>query len=221
MELDMIKQNGIISFIGDIEYTERQFKTIDIDGEIYHNEKYIKVKKNVNDLDSVYFADIEFKLPILNIDLKFKDFFGFYNQSLSHKIYNLSTNTDVNLILTAFRKKLLDKRIKHIGTRKQDTFFEYNYPHFKNTKREREFVEEIIENKKIDIPFFWYGFNNVVYFSISLNDLIKINYDDMPKNLLDILNRYNILPKKYDEVEASINILKKYIKTKQNKLCNQ
>ena len=42
MELDMIKQNGIISFIGDIEYTERKFKTIDIDGEIYHNEKYIK-----------------------------------------------------------------------------------------------------------------------------------------------------------------------------------
>ena len=45
MELDMIKQNGIISFIGDIEYTERQFKTINIDGEIYHNKKLIKVKK--------------------------------------------------------------------------------------------------------------------------------------------------------------------------------
>ena len=79
----------------------------------------------------------------------------------------------------------------------------------------------MIESKEIDIPFFWYGFNNVVYFSISLNDLIKIKYEDMPKNLLDILNRYNILPKKYDEVEASINIFKKYIKTKQNRLCNQ
>ena len=217
----MIKQNGIISFIGDIEYTERQFKTINIDGEIYHNEKHIKVKKNVNELDSKYFVDIEFKLPILNIDLKFKDFIGFYNKSLSQKIYNISTNTDVNLILTAFRKKLLDKRIKHIGTRKQDTFFDYEYPRFKNTKAEIEFVDDIINNRKIDIPFFWYGFNNVVYFSISLNDLIKINYEDMPKNLLDILNRYYILPKKYDEVEASINIFKKYIKTKQNRLCNQ
>lgn len=221
MELDMIKENGIISFIGYIEYTERQFKTINIDGEIYHNEKYIKVKKNVDELDKLFFRDIEFKLPILNIDLKFKDFLGFYNKSLSQKIYNISTNTDVNLILTAFRKKLLDKRIKHIGKRKQDTFFDYDCPYFKNTKAEREFVDDIINNRKIDIPFFWYGFNNVVYFSISLNDLIKIKYEDMPKNLLDILNRYNILPKKYDEVEASINIFKKYIKTKQNKLCNQ
>lgn len=192
-------------FEGNVSYTKIKTESVNIDGNLYHRQVSEDVQKSVEELEPYYFKTKEFNFPIINTNIIVDDYYGFTNRTLSYfsSKYNYSTNEDVQLILTLFEKGLLDKRIKDIFTSKHDCSLD---AHFPNSHHNKTLIKQMYDDGEATFVLFRYGFNNVVYFSISLQDLIQIPYDNFDKKLLNLFIKEGILDKKGDITKSAISI---------------
>lgn len=199
------KSKNHFYFEGNVSYTKIKTESVDIDGNLYHRQVSEDIQKSVGELEPYYFTTKEFNFPIINTNVIVDDYYGFDKNTLSYfsSKYNYSTNEDVQLIRTLFEKGLLDKRIKDVFTSKQDYCFNLHSP---NSFHNKELIKQIYDDGEVYFYLFGYGFNNSVYFSISLQDLIQIPYDNFDKKLLNLFIKEGILDKKGDVNKSAISI---------------
>jgi hypothetical protein len=109
-----------------------------------------------------------------------------------------SKNDYVNAILYAHEKGFLDKRIKNVYTSKQDRY----YP--------RDYIEDfnyILSSGEVSVYMLSYGFNNHLHYTIELKELFNIDYNKIPKDIIEIFKRFNINLKSENKFEEICKLL--------------
>jgi hypothetical protein len=187
-DIELIRgDNDLFLFNGDIEYCIPKTTYKDFQGVTYANTVYEDIKSTIYELrkkrpysfyTSMYnFELLKFKIRIEDrIDNSFAKVPPFVNYS---------ENNRVNLIIYAFNKGLLDSRIKSVFSGKSDQF--YYYPI--NYKKDWMYILKTLE---VNIPLFYYGFNNAVYYKISLETLLNCDSELIPEDIFNIFKRFDI-----------------------------
>jgi hypothetical protein len=148
----------------------KETKEIEVDGEIY--SRVVK-KSYIHDVYAFWMPDIEywttigeyvFNFKLLDLEYKFRECVGVKYQLI------ISEDAHVNSICNLFELGVFDKRIKDVY-RGKDIFTRY---------RENDLILYIrqgstIHDISINIPIFDYGWQNYLYYSISLNTLFEID----------------------------------------------
>ena len=182
MKMELIKlSNDRLGFKGSIEYYITEFKHIEYDGERYTREVKTLVNKTVEELrveSEHYFNDIEYSFNEIDYKLSIEEYSGF-TRPLSNGLRGLfySENQYVNCICKAFELGFLDKRITNVYSGKTQRRYDWN---------------DIISNMEVSIPFIEYGFNNSVYYTISIETLLNIPIKKIPENLLELFKKNGI-----------------------------
>ena len=109
------------------------------------------------------------------IDLIVKAEDSFVDQFYRRNVY--SENTEVNLIIKLFKDGLLDSKIKDVFTTKETYYCKRDY---------EENWDYIMTTLQVYFEMYGYGFNNTICYSISLEELFKMEFSKIPKRLVDL-----------------------------------
>jgi len=201
MNIEMSKtSNNRIEFIGDIEYTTSGYKKIEHEGEVYTKEVITSHKKTIAELkkeNKHSFYDREYDFEELGYSIVVEDCNMFYN-SLSSKIGNIiySENDYVRAICYAFENGFLDERIKDVFTGKTDYYHKW---------------DSIIHHLEVRFPLVNYGFNNTVYYSISIETLLSLPFENIPKDLVDLFKKNGVNIKSENINNTLIKLINKKV----------
>tara|TARA_R100001443_G_scaffold28278_1_gene41425 strand:- start:354 stop:1385 length:1032 start_codon:yes stop_codon:yes gene_type:complete len=147
----------------------KETKEIEVDGEIY--SRVVK-KSYIHDVYAFWMPDIEywatiaeyvFNFELLDLEYKFRECVGVKYQ------YRMSDSDDINCIRNLFELGVLDKRIIDVRGGK----FEFS------RYKEKDFINALeignIYDIEINLNIYEYGWQNYLYYTISLDTFFKIN----------------------------------------------
>jgi hypothetical protein len=180
----MIKVNeNFLSHKGEFEYLKDIVKTTEVSGENYTNTKREIVKTNFEDARKTHFIhEYEYEFKELNYKITIEDF---NNCAISS---SFSENTYVARLRTAFENKFLDKRIKDIEACKNNDYDVFPYYHsFKNNSF---LIQEICRSKEVNFVITDYGFNNCIYYSVTLETFVQMDYELYPRKLKEVFKEF-------------------------------
>lgn len=176
--LKLVKDNsGVISISGDYKYSSWKRTTIEVSGEIFHNDKLVESTAN---FDTEAQAEWNGEPEFINIEIKplgltymAKRYKNFYDSIYSKTCKFIpSENYRVAIYQTLFSNGFLDSRIINLCAGKKEISY-------------RTLIYSIFENNsnKIDLTLFGYGFNNTVSITISMSDFMLI--EDKKNKIFD------------------------------------
>lgn len=207
--IKIVKKGNYITFTGDVVYNKVSYNSVEVDGKIYKREDREEVFDKVENLNRHYWYDTEWNFDAINYDIVIKNYNGFSYRTLDSMTTDriiYSNNSEVNSILLAFNNGLLDKRIKYMGTVNKNEY--------------RDFIKYCISNdNEIPIICGGYGWNNLIYYTISTKDFLNSDFNKLSNNLKEILKEeVNIVFKDGYQVKNATNILKYKIKRKRDRI---
>ena len=196
MSLTMIKRgDGKIVFDGKVTYFENKYKNITVDGETYTKRWADEVTKKVCELDNDRFFDREYYFEEIDVTEVIQDTHLFYNGLSPFTSTSGSTNEDVKCIVDAFNLGLLDKRILYLFTDNSTIHYD-TIDYF------------ILSKSEVPLQLFSYGFNNSVYYTISLEELLSIDLDKVEYRIKNWFIKKGVNLNKRDKVELALDIFK-------------
>lgn len=205
--IEMVKIDGVITYEGMVTYGEIDYKTIEVDGEMYTRQDRTDVCKDLKELDKSRWSKQEYSFEEIDYNIVLENYNGFSYHTLD-KMTNdrieFSENSYVNQIWLAFYKGLLDIKIKDLAT------INLNKIYYK------DFVKDSVYNNN-EVPFIYdsYGWGNAIYYSISLEDFLELDFKKIKPNLKDILKKeFNISFNKGAEFRNANNVMKAKLKRK-------
>ena len=202
MELVKQSDNRFI-FKGDITYWKDDSKKVVVDGETYVKMGRKEVIETVADMrgrSDIYFFDYEYNFVAINKDLFIEEYSGFTWSNLSEKIEQYSKNGYANAIYCAFKSGLLGKEIKDIFTCVRN----YGINDW----------DSILRNSKVYIMLEPYGWNNAIYYALSTYTVFKMDFNSIPRDIIELFKNNGIDLSKKDRISESIKLLNKRINLK-------
>lgn len=181
VELIMLSKNKL-GYKGFVNYTETQYKSIEYDGETYTKRIVIDKEKTIDELlleKPQYFYEDKYNFKELDYEMCIEEYRGFtrpLSKGLRKIIY--SENPQVNAIIHACKGGFLDNRILDIFTSKQ--------------RYDSNTWQNIMFNLQIDLPLFNYGFNNCVFYTISIKNFLELKIDKIPNFYIELFNKKGI-----------------------------
>jgi hypothetical protein len=180
-----LKENIAINYW---DMTEPVIKEVEVDGEIY--TKVIKEAESKEFFmyyrqDERFYYEYDFEL----LDLKYR-FLDYKCMRIGHRspclyLYPESQNDYVNYIYHLFEWGFLDKIIKSIYFGKDKLNYAY-FDYLKEKINEKDTIEI-----NIDIRLYNYGWNNFVYYRISLDTLFQMDYEKIEKYAYEYIEFFN------------------------------
>lgn len=207
MQLQLVKiDDNNFKFDGVIKYSESEFKSVEVDGEVYTKTNYIQREIKASELNESFkwIRTVEFKE--LEYYVNIEDSYMFTNGLSDTLPTNHSTNDYVNLIMNLFDTGMMDKRISRISTTKNTKYLN-TFSKFGSDKRNHESFKNILETMEVEIIFYYYGFNNVMYYTIKLEDFVNVKYELIDSDMLSYLIRNKIFEKEFNPTQNTINLL--------------
>ena len=180
VELIMLSKNKL-GYKGVVNYTETQYKSIEHEGETYTKRIVIDKEKTIDDLrieKSEYFYEDKYNFKELDYEMCIEEYRGF-TRPLSNllKNYCYSENPQVNTIIHAYKDGFLDDRIKDV---------------YIDKTRYRHDWNEIMRTLEVPFILFDYGFNNSVYYTISIKTLLSLKIDKVSPYIIELFNKKGI-----------------------------
>ena len=204
-------KSGLLRFNGTLSYWVSEDKYVEVEGETYtkttRSEVITTLSKMRKEKDR-YFHNYEYEFDMLDTTLEIEEYSGFSYSSLSkmaRRSYG-SENKYVMALECAEENDLLPNKIVSISTGKTER--RYN----------QDTLREIMRTLKVWVRLYDYGFNNSVYYSVSLEDFFEVPYDRIPENLSELFlkNGVNLKAKnKVNEIVKLINKKQQYETSKQ------
>lgn len=198
--------NNLISYKGDINYTVTDYEHIEHEGKTYTHRKVIDKQTTVQELkdkNGSAFYNQEYDFDLINYKVNIEDCSYFLRRLSDMTMCQYSENDYVNAIVMAFNNGYLDKRIKNVYNTKTRGYYPLYY---------KEDFSWFLQSLEVVIPLFSYGFNNSVYYTIHIKDLLKADVEKIPEDVLRMFAYYNIDLKK----GATLNNVTKIFKLKIN-----
>ncbi len=202
----------VFCLTGKIEVSSVHRESKELDGEIYWRDI---IKSNVYDIEKLptyqycyNFKMIEYEC-VLNVPVLFlmnTDARRFFD-------INYSNNDEVNTILNLFDLGLLDNRIKKLYISKNDEVIDYRMG--ANSRTIEQYNNAVLKNE-LSFGLIHYGFNNSLYYSISLEDFIHIPREKLPTHVVDFFKEVGLF--KNDDI---ISVALKLLETKTRLLKQQ
>jgi hypothetical protein len=205
MELKQVG-NNYFQFFGELEYLVSEFKSVEVDGERFSKTIYHDRKDNLCNLrktDPMMFDKNEYDFEELGCKIEIEDH---YRRSLSKSTssyYLYSENEYAHLIIYAFKCGVLDKRILNIYNTKDEDY------------KPRDFRTEfktVLEDQRVRIPLFKYGFNNWIVYEVSLETLFELDKKVIPENIIKLFDANNINLNAKDRFKELVKLINKTIK---------
>lgn len=193
------KCDTLLCFEGDVKYEKPIIKQIEVDGVTYSNTTYEDIIVSVDEFRETHlFEKTEYDFELLEYKIEIEDY-SYYSFSERRPCATYSNNKYVNLILLAFEEGLLDKRIKNVFTSGTKSFYypiTYSYD-----------MECILNDLEVHIHLFSYGFNNSVYYTISLEDFFSSEHKKNEYLLKKMFSKYNINIDKGNDFKEIIKLI--------------
>lgn len=207
--MELKQGSGYLYFDGDVQYNTLKTEYTTHDGKIYSSREFVQINTNCKNLlnehkDWITYIDINFEELQYSVKIQDLKYFTDGISSLMPIIY--SENYYVNLTLLAFNSGFLDKRILNVSTCKMDYLDRYDYPN-----QDRENFKRVLDNLSIDIFLKRYGFNNALFYTISLETLFLMPYERIPKYIDSFFKRNGVSLKSKNKDLQVINLLNKKI----------
>lgn len=200
VELIMLSKNKL-GYKGVVNYTETQYKSIEHEGETYTKTIVIDKEKTIDELrleSPDYFYEDKYRFEELDYEMCIEEYRGFtrpLSKGLRKSIY--SENPQVNAIIHAWEGGFLDDRILGVFTSK-DRYDQYAW-------------ENIMINLEIDLPLFNYGFNNCVFYRISIKNFLELKIDKIPNFYIELFNKKGIDLKSNNTYNKVVKLINKKI----------
>lgn len=208
--LKMIKvSDTFLSHTGEFQYLKEFTKRVEVDGEIYTNTKREFTKTTFEEAKKTHeIYNFEYDFNELGLNYVIEDF----NNCAVYNSY--SENQYVARLRTAFENNFLDARIKSIHTCKTRSYDIFPQEKIGSYHDNRHIVQEICKNKEVNFALYDYGFNNTLYYSVSLETFVQIDYDLYPNNLKVLFKEF----KNKDAVQRANYLLEIFSTKLQTKL---
>lgn len=184
--LKMIKvSDTLISHTGEFEYLKEFTKRVEVDGEIYTNTKREFITTTFEEAKKTHqIYNFEYDFIELGLNYVIEDF----NNCAVYNSY--SQNQYVSRLMTAFENELLDKKIINIGTCSRYNSGLFPSDFIMDFGDSRSLIQEICKSKKVNFILEYYGTNNLLYYSISLETFVQIDYDLYPNSLKRLFKEF-------------------------------
>tara|TARA_R100001443_G_scaffold48665_1_gene61053 strand:+ start:8511 stop:9557 length:1047 start_codon:yes stop_codon:yes gene_type:complete len=205
-----------------VKYQKWQEPIFDI--KIIDGEKYKRTIKKGQYVD-VYeyaFQDADtfahkFEFKLIGKKYTFKEFRGLLR-------YQESTNEHIDFLMMFFKFGCFDNKIKKIFSTKYDL---NSFRHFEeNIIHQYESKDKKINNIMVPILYSKYGWQNNLYYYISIMDFLNIDFNNIGgnfngcrqnnsvKNIIDFFKEELSIDVKKNSLEKSILLLKSYLESK-------
>lgn len=194
--------DGVFKFRGGIKLWATETKSVIVDGETYTKERMYEKFYDLEELKhttSIQTYDFE----LLNYSVRIEDS-NYYNYTQRAFRVEYSKDQYVNNIISLHRKKILDPRIKSIYTSKRH-----------NSICGMEW-RSILRNSRVPIEMFEYGWNNSLYYTISVEDLFQMDYKSIPKEIVEEFSNNGVSLRSKNEFEKVLRFTNQKLR-----LCNQ
>lgn len=212
--IKLIKHSeNLLKYEGTVKYTQSNTESIAFEGKTYFNTTTIDKETTIETLrqdNAMFFFNHIYNFNLIDYNIQIEDYSGLSNNlSIISDKYQGSTNSYVSAIIQAFDEGLLDSRINSVFSGKKD-YYNY-YPRYYS-----EQLNEILNSMEINIPMYTYGFNNVLYYTISVRTLFDVDSSLIPDNIKKMFLTKDI----YIDSKNKLKEVQKLL-IKKVELCNQ
>ena len=208
--LKMINDSGVLRFKGMYSYFSINTERIEVDGKFYERTEREEVCKTTDEIrketEPYWFRNHEYNFNEIDEKVIIEDCSRFTRCWAQCYNMHFSENDYIQRILIAFHEGLLSKKIKSLytdKTNKSSRYWRYNPSDADYSTLE-----------KLEVVFLMcsYGYNNSLYYTVSLKDFFEIPVDKLPEDIVRYFNRQlNINLNNNNNYDNALKLLTKKI----------